>query len=97
MNDKGLLIISEEFRKGMIGNRSSEGFCYALSAPLTSYLEFLGFKCELIKGKIGGAEHYWIALPDGRILDPTADQFNDSISPIYWGLKPDNYKKEVHD
>lgn len=108
MNDKKLISVADEFRKGVLDKhrRKSNDWCYAISAPLVSYLEFCGCPCKLVCGYIGDTEHYWIALPDGRILDPTADQFNDNMPEpdnmpnpkmprVYLGIKPSNYKTDM--
>lgn len=70
-----------------------------VTAPLQSYLSFLKVESKLIEGfvTIGEAitNHYWIELPDGRIIDPTADQFNEikkqDMPKVYLGQKPDWY------
>ena len=40
--------------------------------------------------------HYWLKLPDGRILDPTASQFKtpegEEMPKMYLGEKPKWYK-----
>ncbi len=92
MKDKELLSIASGFRKGVLDKRISTGWCYAISASLIGYLEFCGYQCELVKGYVGDYGHYWIDLLDGRILDPTADQFGDSMPKVYIGIKPQNYK-----
>lgn len=74
--------------------------CYMVCAPLVGYLGFLGVAgCKLAQAEgvsctFGTTNHYWIELRDGRVLDPTADQFNDmghDFPPVYLG-EP----KEVH-
>lgn len=39
--------------------------------------------------------HFWILLDDGRIIDPTADQFNEikkiNAPKVYLGEKPNWY------
>ena len=91
MKDNELLKMARGFRKGVLNKSRSNNWCYAISAPLVSYLEFCGYPCELVKGCIGNKEHYWLGLPDGRILDPTADQFNESMPGVYIGEKPSHY------
>ena len=46
-------------------------------APLSTVLEVMGFENKLVEGDLVVANHIWIELADGRVLDPTADQFND--------------------
>jgi len=70
--------------------------CYMVCAPLQSFLEQEGKRTELIEGEVYGRYHFWLRLPDGRIIDPTADQFFSSegaIMPkIYIGKQPLWYK-----
>ena len=102
MTDKQLIKITTQFTKGIIGKRNkTDGYCFMVSAALQSYLNLLhGMRCELIEGEIrpnkGAAwNHFWLELEDGRILDPTADQFKDpdgSDRPmVYIGKKPKWY------
>ncbi len=80
MTDKELVRYTRDFRKGLIGNSSSWLMCMAVCAPLRTLLEMAGVpvrltecEVELKNGDLLG--HYFLTLPDGRILDPTADQF----------------------
>lgn len=36
-------------------------------------------------------DHIWLELSDGRVLDPTADQFPLSLPPVYLGEQPMQY------
>jgi hypothetical protein len=94
MTDDELIIECMSFREGLIGkNASPEGMCFAVSAPLSSYLRVAhGLDVELVKSDheknpaSQWYEHYWIKLPDGRVLDPTFDQFcSEEPVPIYIG------------
>ncbi len=77
MTDRQLKSVARQFRKGILHNRASAMFCYMVCAPLAGMLESVyGLKCELEEGDFGDCNHVWIKLADGRILDPTADQFN---------------------
>jgi len=78
----------------MIGETAAgDGFCFMISAPLASLLRAIyGVDCELVScdfpeaAETQPANHYWIALPDGRVLDPTFDQFcSEEPVPIYLG------------
>ena len=71
--------------------------CFAVCAPLQSYLGKLGLSTELIKGEVNGNEHYWLQFPDGRIIDPTADQFfTERMMPkVYIGDRPPWYQVEM--
>ncbi len=110
MNDKKLLKFVTDFTKGVIGESSSKGKCYIVSAPLYSYLLSCGIETKLVEGEVdtkligdispedGVWIHFWLVLPDGRIIDPTADQFNSrttetNMPRIYIGKKPDWYKQ----
>lgn len=35
-----------------------------------------GVETECVETDLGAMNHIWLRLPDGRALDPTADQFN---------------------
>ena len=63
---------------------------------MVSYLEICGYQCALTKGYVGKMEHYWITLPDGRIVDPTSDQFSEDMPEIYIGVKPNHYKVRIN-
>jgi hypothetical protein len=102
LNDKTLIQLSTQFRYGVIGRKSSSKECYKVAAPLCAYFKFLKVECSLIEGYVTIGEaitnHYWLALPDGRILDPTADQFNEvkkqNMPKVYLGEKPQWYMEK---
>lgn len=85
------------FRRGILARRRSNGYCWAVSASLEGYLSFLGHDCELTEGRIGDYAHFWITLSDGRIVDPTADQFATpkgvKMPKVYIGAKPRWYRE----
>jgi hypothetical protein len=94
MRDKELRKIAWDFRVGLIGRKGSpEGCCFMVSAPLAGLLSAVyGMKVDLVKSDHSGLtgsdciEHYWIGLEDGRVLDPTFDQFcSEEPVPIYIG------------
>jgi hypothetical protein len=82
VTDAELIEAAAEFRAGILGRRSSEGMCAVVCWPLQGYLSALhGITADVTKGEIdieGAAwcNHLWLKLPDGRVLDPTLDQFN---------------------
>ena len=76
----------------MLGKKQPHLMCFAVSWPLQAYLKSVGIDTELIEGSCGDAEHYWLRLQDGRILDATADQFNNAGPKVYLGEQPDYYK-----
>ena len=94
MKDKQLTSTALAFREGVIENKLSANWCYAISAPLEGYLNFIGVDCKLSVGYIGEIEHFWLTLSDGRILDPTADQFGEEMPKVYLGQIPANYKQD---
>ena len=86
------------FRRGIIGRRKSTHMCYRVCAPLASYLHLLDYHVTLVKGTVRGFEHFWLAMTDGQIIDPTADQFtapDGSLMPkVYIGKLPLGYTAE---
>ena len=89
MSDKQIIEFAASFRKGILGKRSSEWMCAAVSWPLVTLLNMSGVKCEAVESDLGHCNHIWIRLADGRALDPTADQFNaitpGKYPPVYLG------------
>lgn len=93
MTDCDLYNIAYDFRVGLLGEGSPEGHCFTVSAPLSSLLRGIyGIDCELVSTDHSENpnscwyEHYWIKLPDGRVLDPTFDQFcSEEVVPVYIG------------
>jgi hypothetical protein len=99
MKDKEIERIVRGFTKGLLDKDSNENMCFAVCSPLSTYLRMCGIsnllmECTLEKGE--DRYHHWIILlPDGRIIDPTASQFNKWVSKplpdIYIGEKPGYY------
>lgn len=93
-SDKNILKICSEFKKGILGGKPSRLMCFAVSAPLQTYLRFCGIETKLVEGEIEFEDslinHYWLELADGRIIDATADQFKE-MPEIYIGKKPEWY------
>lgn len=100
MTDDELRQFAWEFRIGILGlNGPPEGMCFAISAPLASLLNACGVTAELVESDHTGHpdsafyEHFWIKLADGRVLDPTFDQFcSEEPVPIYIG-KPTEFHR----
>lgn len=91
MTDKQLKRIAREFRRGILGKRPSKLMCMAVSAPLQGLLSALyGVECVLEELDFPQCNHVFLRLPDGRILDATADQFG--LEAVYLGEVPDVYK-----
>lgn len=93
MTDKQLLRTASEFRKGLLGNHPSDCMCRVVCYPLCGLLHTMGVDVEILDVEVGGALHAVIELADGRILDPTADQFGIGLPPVYLGKLPDVYQR----
>lgn len=90
MRDATLKRIARDMRAGILGKRSSRLMCMAISAPLQGMLSALyNFETELEIVDFPDRNHAWLRLPDGRILDATADQFG--LEAIYLGQVPPLY------
>lgn len=93
--DRQIYKIVREFRSGMLGPRGrGDSMCFAVCGPLVGLLRAMGIEAELRMAwlklcEIGTSNHFWIELPDGRVIDPTADQFNHMLGrklpKIYFG------------
>lgn len=84
-DDATLLEIATEFRDAIVGTGASTNRCGMVCYPLADYLAFLGVDVVLHESWVGRMNHVWLLLPDGRVLDPTADQFDASLPPVYLG------------
>jgi hypothetical protein len=88
--------IVRDFTKGLLDGKPSARMCLAVCMPLASFLRIYGYRGVVTEGTVNGLEHFWITLPDGTILDPTASQFSkpdgSPMPKIYVGLKPEWYK-----
>lgn len=107
-DDKEIIRITSEFRTGMIGKKgSSTGWCSKICWPLLSYFSVMGVEMTLKRGKVRARigltssvkryDHVWLELEDGRILDPTYDQFqqiSEAQIPVYLGKLPTNYSSK---
>ena len=101
MTDKKLLRIVTSFRHGILGRKESDFMCLAVCAPLQTFLLVAhDLRTEIVSGWVNvrtrqdrffEAEHFWLELPDGRIIDPTHDQFGYEPK-IYIGPLKDNYR-----
>lgn len=93
VTDKRLLRLAKDFRDGILGSASSLAMCAVVCYPLEGFLGAMGvhLQAEMVsfpKHPIC-ANHVFLRLPDGRILDPTADQFG--LEPVYLGPFPELY------
>lgn len=89
MTDKQLIEFCRAFRRGILGRRKSRGCCFMVCAPLATLLCIHGVEVELIESDAPETHqfrnHFWLHLADGRVLDPTADQFEFGLPPVYLG------------
>lgn len=100
MGDRELLKITTSFTKGILGKDEPTGKCFMVCSALQGYLSICDLKTILVEGEIKVKKytynHFWLLLPDGRILDPTASQFNVlngvDMPKTYLGEKPEYYK-----
>ncbi len=95
MCDDQLISLVTDFRSGVLDciryGGDASGMCLALSAPLQAYL----FGCGIQTALEEGINHFYLVLPDGRILDPTADQYG--YAPVYLGPRLPIHNKPCHD
>ena len=75
MTDRDLKSLCAGFRKGLIKKREGDMMCGVVSYALHGYLSFLGIKAEIEDVVLKHSNHVFLRLPDGRVLDATADQF----------------------
>jgi hypothetical protein len=90
MGDAELIECATDFREGILDGCSSAGMCAAVSWPLAGFLRFCGVDACTESRDIADegypANHVWIRLAGGRVLDPTADQFPGlGLPPVYLG------------
>ena len=92
MTDAQLIKYAADFREGLLDGKGSTDMCFAICSPLASMLELLaGVAVELVESEVNDkakdwlGNHYWIRLSDGRALDPTIDQFDESLGEVYLG------------
>ena len=84
LTDDELIEIARDFRDGLLDGRPPDLMCMVVSAPLQGFLSAVyGVETTLEKLDFENGDHVWLRLPDGRILDATADQFG--LEPVYLG------------
>jgi hypothetical protein len=103
VKDDALKKIAVGFREGILDGRPSAGFCLMICLPLWAFIRAhikgsrLVEKDFYFQGEYGDPKttnHFYIELPDGRILDPTADQFqraSGKFPKVYLGPMPVEY------
>lgn len=88
-SDAALVEMCADFRNGILDGRPSRLMCLAVSEPLAGFLAFYcGLHVKVIRRDEKRWNHAWIELPDGRVLDATADQFSTKrrpLPPVYIG------------
>lgn len=95
MIDAELTAYAGEFRDAALSGASSDRMCAALSWPLAAALNTLGIKAQLIETVFEeNRNHVFIRMVDSRVLDVTADQFNERyhrpiFSSVYLGAPVD--------
>lgn len=93
MTDGDLIEFAADFRDGVLDGGPSDMMCAVVCWPLAALLRSVGVDCETVESRdveteYGSCNHVWIKLADGRVLDPTADQFSTAdrpLPPIYLG------------
>lgn len=84
MTDTELVEFAADFREGVLGGRGSALMCAAVCMPLVTLLGLYGVEAKLMESETDACNHIWLLLADGRVLDPTADQF-EGMPPVYLG------------
>lgn len=83
---KQLKIFCRQFRNGMLDGKPSKGQCAKVSWALQGYLSFaLKLDTEVHQSDVGKWNHMYLVLPDGDIIDCTADQFGKKYPQVYIG------------
>lgn len=90
MTQRQLRRTATDFRTGLLDGRSSHGMCFAVCAALQGWLSVCGVETEMVEANFVEINHVWLLLPNGDILDPTADQFG--LDPVYIGRLPFAYE-----
>ena len=93
MNDRELQRICTSFRRGLIKQREGDMMCAVVCYPLQGYLSILGQSSQVEEVGLKYSNHVFLRLPDGRVLDPTADQFGGP--KVYIG-QPLWYHEDLH-
>lgn len=99
MTGTQLLSYVRTYRYGMLGRKRGSKYCYMVCYPLQSLLSLEGVETELIEGEVCYYRywigHFWLRMTDGKIIDPTAEQFateTRKMPRVYIGPKPRWYR-----
>ena len=87
LSDTDLLDIATQFRDAIVRDRPSTFYCGLVCRPLAGYLAFLGLNVDTKEIRGSRGNHMYLLLPDGRVLDPTADQYDATLPKVYLGPK----------
>lgn len=97
LSDKRIVRIATDFRRGMIGDKPGDLCCAMICWPLAPLLRMSGLEVAAIESWFDDQPdvlfdaHIWLLMPDGRALDPTADQLvrmgfpHLDLPPVYLG------------
>jgi len=91
MDSADILGAAKEFRRGILSGAPSDEMCFVVCAPLCGFLGVFGIESRVTEGEVDGSHHYWLTLDDGRVLDPTADQFGRTA--VLLENAPDGYEE----
>ena len=102
MGDDEIIEFCKSFRDGILEGRNSAMCCAMVCWPLQALLSIYGVETTAMTTPrvicdFGETNHMWLRLPDGRALDPTADQFSNkrrTYPPVYLG-KPTRIHKNA--
>ena len=84
--DAQLKTMCREFRKGMLDRMSSKGKCAMVSWALQGFISFAtGIQTKVYECEVGEWNHLYLMMPDGRVIDCTADQFGKKYPQVYIG------------
>ena len=85
LNNEEILNLSREFRQAVLEKDPSDEMCMALSSNLLALLHSKGAAGSLEISELEEIDHIFIKLPDGQILDVSADQFGSQYQDVYMG------------
>jgi hypothetical protein len=102
MKDKDIVRFIVEFREGLVDGKPPDDACYTIYYAIQCMLSVMGVNTGMLEVTVPPhltkngqeAQHFVLQLSDGRILDPTADQFPRTGFPaVYLGPLPSAYKR----
>ena len=83
--------VKPQYRDQWTPERPTTGYCYPVAEVVYHYLAPKGSKPYVME--TGPNEKHWfIKGPDGNIIDPTADQFDEDERVDYEAGKPQNLR-----